>query len=47
MSQIRFTDWLGRWELKVRKLAASRKTSSKLFNILGIVKLLLVTIEGS
>ena len=39
MSRIRFTEWLRRWELKIRKLAASNKTSSKLFNILGIVTL--------
>jgi len=39
LSQIRFTEWLRRWELKIRKLAASSKTSSSLFNILGIVTL--------
>jgi len=33
MSQIRFREWLRRWELKVRKLATSSRTSSKLFNI--------------
>jgi len=33
LSQIRFTEWLRRWELKIRKLAASSKTSSKLFNM--------------
>jgi len=39
LSQIRFTEWLRIWELKIRKLAASSKTSSKLLNILGIVTL--------
>jgi len=39
LSQIRFKEWLRRWELKIRKLAASSKTSSKLFNILGIITL--------
>jgi len=29
LSQIRFTDWLGRCELKIRKPAASSKTSSR------------------
>ena len=39
LSQIASKEGLWRWELKIRKLAASSKTSSKSFNILGIVTL--------
>jgi len=39
LPQIRFTEWLRRWKLKIRNLAASSKTSSKLLNIVGIVTL--------
>ena len=45
LSQIRFKEWLQRWELKIRKLAASSNTSSKLFNILGIVTLLKILLS--